>query len=781
MGMAGISIFLPFVVLFLTSTKASTDQTSNSSRVYIVYMGSAAPNSLTSTTASLRTDHARLLTSLSRRKANALVHIYRHGFAGFAARLSEEEAQSMAQKPGVISVFPDHLLKLHTTHSWDFLKYQTELEIDSFPNSISENDDGAADDTTPDSNVSDTIIGILDTGIWPESESFNDKDMGPIPSRWKGTCMKGPDFTSSSCNRKLIGARFYDSSDLITDNDSPRDLVGHGTHVAGTAAGSVVPGASYYGLAAGTAKGGSPGSRIAMYKVCTAAGCYGSAILAAFDDAISDGVDVLSVSLGSSSYQPELSSDPIAIGAFHAVEQGIIVVSSAGNDGPNRETVANFAPWLLTVAASTIDRNFESNVVLGGNKVIKGVGIHFSSLQEVPVYPLIDAPSAKTADAEQSEARNCDRHSLDEKMIKGKIVICDTDVPFYTTDNQIEAVKSLGGIGVIFNRDDHIGIIADTYGAVPATAISLKDAKDIFSYINSTRNPVATILPTETVTKYKPAPTVAYFSSRGPSAATNNILKPDIAAPGVDILAAWTGNDTAVTPAGKEAPKFNVLSGTSMACPHVSGIAATVKSQNPTWSPSAIRSAIMTTATRTNNLKTPITTDSSSIATPYDYGAGEVTVTGPLHPGLVYETDTIDYLNYLCYYGFDTSKLKTIARTAPIGFACPTDSKADYISNINYPSIAISKFNGKESRNISRKVTNVAGDGEVVFTAIVVTPRGLSVKVIPDKLHFSKNNQELSYQVVFSSTTSVPKEDMFGSLTWSNGKYKVRSPFVVSV
>lgn len=147
--------------------------------------------------------------------------------------------------------------------------------------------------------------------------------------------------------------------------------MGHGTHVAGTAAGSVVPGASYYGLAAGTAKGGSPGSRIAMYKVCTAEGCFGSAILAAFDDAIRDGVDVLSLSIGSSSYQPELSRDPIAIGAFHAVEQGIIVVSSAGNDGPKRGTVANFAPWLLTVAASTMDRNFESNVVLGGNKVVK--------------------------------------------------------------------------------------------------------------------------------------------------------------------------------------------------------------------------------------------------------------------------------------------------------------------------------------------------------------------------------------------------------------------------
>ncbi|XP_004292936.1 PREDICTED: subtilisin-like protease-like [Fragaria vesca subsp. vesca] len=779
--MEGISIFLAFATLFLSSSKASTDQTSNSSRVYIVYMGSAAPNSLTSTTASLRTDHARLLTLLTRRKGNALVHVYRHGFSGFAARLSEEEALLMAQKPGVVSVFPDHLLKLHTTHSWDFLKYQTELEINSFPNSISENNDAAGDDTPPDSKGSDTIIGIIDTGIWPESESFNDKGMGPIPSRWKGTCMKGPDFTSSSCNRKLIGARFYNSDELIADNDSPRDLVGHGTHVAGTAAGSVVPGASYYGLAAGTAKGGSPGSRIAMYKVCTAQGCSASAILAAFDDAISDGVDVLSLSLGSTSYQPDLSSDPIAMGAFHAVERGIIVVSSAGNDGPNRETVANFAPWLLTVAASTIDRIFQSNVILGANKVIQGEGINFSSLQKSPVHPLIYALSAKTADAEEPEARNCDEGSLEEKLIKGKIVICDTDVPFYTTENQIATVKSLGGIGVVFTRDDNIGIMADTYGAFPATAISLKDAKDIFSYINSTRNPVATILPTETVTKYKPAPTVAYFSSRGPSAATNNILKPDIAAPGVDILAAWIGNDTAVTLAGKEAPKFNVLSGTSMACPHVSGIAASVKTQNPAWSPSAIRSAIMTTATRINNLKTPITTDSSSIATPYDYGAGQVTSTGPLHPGLVYETDTIDYLNYLCYYGFDTSKLKTIARTIPIGFACPKDSKADYISNINYPSIAISKFNGKESRNISRKVTNVAGDGEMVFTANVDAPRGLSVKVIPDKLIFSKDNQKLSYQVVFSATTPVPKEDMFGSLTWSNGQYKVRSPFVVSI
>lgn len=175
--------------------------------------------------------------------------------------------------------------------------------------------------------------------------------------------------------RKLIGARFYDTSesdDTETEDGSPRDSEGHGSHVAATAAGSIVQGASYYGVAAGTAKGGSPTSRIAVYKVCSSEGCLGSAILAAFDDAIADGVDVLSLSLGSPiEYEPELSSDPIAIGAFHAVEQGITVVCSAGNDGPSRETVVNAAPWIVTVAATTIDRDFESDVVLGGNKTIK--------------------------------------------------------------------------------------------------------------------------------------------------------------------------------------------------------------------------------------------------------------------------------------------------------------------------------------------------------------------------------------------------------------------------
>lgn len=186
-------------------------------------------------------------------------------------------------------------------------------------------------------------------------------------------------------------------------------------------------------------------------------------------------------------------------------------------------------------------------------------------------------------------------------------------------------------------------------------------------------------------------------------------------------------------------------------------------------------------ATQTNNMKTPITTDSGSIATPYDYGAGEVTTSGPLQPGLVYETSTTDYLNYLCYLGLDIDGIKAIAKTIPNDFACPKDSNNDYISIINYPSIAISKFNGTASKNISRTVTNVGGDGNTVYAVSVDAPSGIVVKVIPDQLTFTKNNEKLSYQVIFSSSTATSlKEDVFGSITWTNGKFKVQSPFVVS-
>ncbi|KAI8013913.1 CO(2)-response secreted protease [Camellia lanceoleosa] len=648
--MEGLSIsfffcfsFSVFLLSLLGEVKAG-DQAQNNG-VYIVYMGAA-----TSQNGTARDDHTQLLTSLSTSKPNALVHTYKRGFSGFAARLTKEEADSMAERPGVISVFSDPVLKLHTTRSWDFLKYETDPEVESKPSSDSE----------LLSQGSDTIIGILDTGIWPESASFSDKGMGPIPSRWKGTCMEGQDFSSSHCNRKLIGARYYNDPDNKGwTNRTPRDMVGHGSHVASTAAGAPVPGASYYGLAMGTAKGGSPGSRIAVYRVCAPDGCLGSAILAAFDDAISDGVDVISLSLGSSpELASEFSSDPIAIGAFHAVEKGITVVCSAGNYGPEPGTVVNVAPWILTVGATSIDRDFESNVVLGNNKVIKGGGIHFGNIQKTPVYPLIHSLDAMDDQSDEDDGRNCYPGTLDDYKVKGRIVICENDEVEYMIKEKVYGIKSQGGIGVIM-IDDEEKILASSYGYFPTSIVSSDDGDQILNYYWSISKPVATILTTASVTKYKPAPVVPFFSSRGPSLSTDYLLKPDIAAPGVAILAAWLSNDTSEALKNKDPPLFFVLSGTSMSCPHVAGIAATVKSQFPTWSPSAIRSAIMTTVT-------------------------------------------------------------------------------------------------------------------------VDVPSGLNVQVAPDKLQFTKASKKMGYTVIFTLTGSVPEGGMFGSITWTNGKYRVRSPFVVN-
>ncbi|XP_020591225.1 CO(2)-response secreted protease-like [Phalaenopsis equestris] len=749
-------------------------------QVYVVYMGAVPSHTAENT---LKNNHIQLLSSVLPRGQpveKSLIRRYKNSFSGFAARLSENEANALRNKAGVISIFTDPIYQLHTTRSWDFLQ-ETSVETVSNP---------ATDvGSSPTSDGSDTIIGLLDTGIWPESESFRDDGMGPIPSRWKGACMGGNDFNSSNCNRKLIGARHYDleeeDEDSLTifpkDASSPRDDHGHGTHTSSTAAGSPVMEASFYGLAEGTAKGGSVSSRIAMYKVCGSEGCPGSAMLSAFDDAIADGVDLLSISIGASEFfRPDFTEDPIAIGAFHAVERGITVVCSAGNDGPGGGSVVNAAPWILTVGATTIDRFFESDVVLGGSHAVavKGSAINFSNLNKSATYPLIYAASASSnSSSNDAEASHCNLDSLNERKIKRKIVLCEHSDDDNSKIMKAEDLKTKGAVGAIF-IDDVGRSVASMYIDFPATEVTTEGSEQILKYINSTKNPTATILPTITVTKYKPAPEVAYFSSRGPSSQTSNIIKPDISAPGVNILASWTRNeDFDVAPPGRKPSHFNLVCGTSMACPHVAGIAATIKSWNPTWSPAAIRSAIMTTAMQSNNDKAPVTTDSGSVATPYDYGAGVINPTRVLQPGLVYEIETKDYLQFLCNYGYTTKTIKNMT-VIPNGFECSKNSSKDLISNLNYPSIAISGFTGKE-RKVSREVKNVGGVEDTTYVVSIKSPSQLSVEVLPDKLQFSKSVTKLSYQVSFTASSSRLKGDYFGSITWSDGTHRVRSPFVV--
>ncbi|KAL5995666.1 hypothetical protein ACLOJK_025733 [Asimina triloba] len=785
-----LSIF--FLVFVVADVRGVKDE-----KIYVVYMGAA-----TFSGPALTQNHIQLLSSVLQRDVGhaekSMIHSYKHGFSGFAARMSAAQARALARRRGVVSVFEDPILQLHTTRSWDFLKYQTDLETDSYGNR------GSSDSTQESGSGVDTIIGLLDTGVWPESASFDDTGMGPIPGRWKGVCVKGVDFNSSNCNRKLIGARYYTSSDGKSsgdkphDDETPRDSQGHGTHTSSTAAGASVADASYYGIATGTAKGGSPGSRIAMYRVCFLGGCRGSAILAAYDDAINDGVDVLSLSLGASPFfRPGLETDPIAIGAFHAVERGILVVCSAGNNGPDLKTVVNEAPWILTVAASTIDRDLDSSVLLGSNELVKGEAINFSNLGKSPVYTLVYGGSAKSSSSTEDDASNCNPDSLDAAKVEGTIVFCEHSDNTYSTREKRDEVKKLGAVGLIL-MDDTAKLVASKYGNYPTTVVSSEGAAQIKAYMNSTklyvclkkaggddstncsRDKFQTCPYRGLLLLSRPfQPDKKYSKGKQAGFSTEDGL-PDIAAPGVNILAAWIEtNNTSDVPPGKKPSLFNLLSGTSMACPHVSGIAATIKSKNPTWGPSAIRSAIMTTAILTNNEKAPLTQDSGSPATPYDYGAGEVTPSGGLQPGLVYEMETNDYLLFLCYYGYDLSQIKKIANVSN-GFSCPKDSSQDMISNLNYPSISISKFDGKTSRTVNRTVTNVGPD-QSTYVASVKSPSGLAVKVVPDKLQFTKNSKKMSYQVVFSSSNSTSiADDLFGWISWTDGTHKIRSLFAVT-
>eukprot|EP01018_Ginkgo_biloba_P019103 Gb_39463 [translate_table: standard] len=729
------SVFLS--VLFFNVNAEDEDN----GKVYIAYMGSSRGHSRDDVV----TSHVELLSSVLGSHENAeqsLIHSYTSGFTGFSAVLSKEQATALAGKPGVLSVFPDPVLTLHTTHSWDFLQTESGLPSGSYPST---------------SGGSDTIIGLLDTGVWPEAASFSDNGIGPIPSRWKGP------------------------KPIWTKSMTPRDAQGHGTHTASTAGGNTVENADYYGLANGTARGGSTTSRIAIYRVCSEDGCQGSQILAAFEDAINDGVDVLSLSLGTPSiFQLDYINDPIAIGAFHATQKGILVVCSAGNDGPDPQTVVNAAPWIFTVAATTIDRQFRSNVVLGNRKTIEGEAINFSNLTRSNMHPLVYAGSIAANSSTAEEASNCYPDSLDATKAKGKVVLCINSDMGLSRVSKKRAVKEAGGVGIIV-ADDSQRSVASNYGTFPSTTVSNVSATQILSYINSTSKPVATILPTTCDTNYRPAPVVAYFSSRGPGALTENILKPDIGAPGVNILAAWipTNQSSDAVPAGVKSSQYNIISGTSMACPHVSGASAFVKSMNPGWSASAIRSALITTATTMNNMGKPMTNDSDILATPFDFGAGEANPLRALDPGLVYETTSDDYFVFLCNYGLDSNQIKTIAGNE--SYNCPSGAKTDQISNMNYPTIAISKLDLNGNKTVSRAVTNVGSDQDSVYKVAVDAPRGLNVKVSPDNLQFSKTSNKLSFNVVFTASNVATKGYTFGSITWTDGKHNVRTPFAVNV
>ena len=658
---------------------------------------------------------------------------------GVAVHLTAKQATALASDPEVVALEKDTLATPSTTATPEFLGLTGANGLWSKLGGDAKAGQGI-------------VVGVIDTGIWPESRAFAGGTGIPIPSDWRGTCVDGEQFTKKNCNDKLIGARYYDAGfgrKYIASDDylSPRDGDGHGTHTASTAAGNRVSGIAIDGVQFedGIASGMAPGAKVAAYKVCWEGkpgippGCFNSDSVAAINDAVSDGVDVLNYSIGGSSESDVL--DAVAQAFRGASNAGIYVANAAGNSGPGVSTLDHPAPWVTTVAATTVRRSFQA-VQLGDGTRYVGA----STTPALPAAtPLVTSVSVKLASARNADAALCVPGTLDPSKAAGKVVQCDRGV----VDRIAKSfeVQRAGGTAMVMTNTSPNSLNGD-YHPIPSVHVDELARKAILDYIAVAGSAATARIVPLTAGELAAAPQVpevAAFSSRGPSTTTDgDILKPDIAAPGVDILAA-------VAPPFHFGRDWDLISGTSMASPHIAGLGALIKAAHPTWLPSEIKSALMTTTVDTVSSGDDL----------FAQGAGFVNPTPAADPGLVYPTTANEYRGYMVSLG--------------VQFAPPFNTLAPIsASNLNQASIAIGKLAGTET--VTRRVKNV-GNASVRYTATVDVP-GIDAEVSPRRFTLAPGAEQ-TFTVTFTLADAPLGEWTFGSLTWTGGGRSVRSPIAI--
>ncbi len=681
---------------------------------------------------------------------SSVVYDYSTTFNGMAVELTAAQAQKLRTSPTVVNVFKNQILTVQTPPTPKFLGL-------TGPKGVWNKQFGG--DKKAGAGV---IVGVIDTGFWPESPSFaaiapSTKDDQIIAAKWHGTCDAGTE-APVTCNNKVIGARWFNATGLATANpgefSSPRDFDGHGSHTASTAAGNYVANAMVNGTSVGDLEGVAPAARLAAYKVLyeNASGTTASGssvdIVAAVEQAVTDGVDVINYSIGDNvdSFGPE---EQAFLGAAQA---GVFVSAAAGNAGPGASTVDNAMPWETTVAAGTFDQQFTASVTLGNGATYTGVGRGAA----VPSAPLIDSVNAVIAGATVANAELCMIGTLDPAKVTGKIVLCKRGVNARTDKSQ--AVRDAGGVGVILYNPSANSLNAD-FHFVPTVHVDEVAGAAIKAYLAATAAPTATLGAGTVITARAPA--VAAFSSRGPSNSSGGgLLKPDIMAPGVDVVAA-------VSPAHHAGNLYDAESGTSMAAPHIAGVAALILSKHPTWSPMWVKSAMMTGATVKDNQRQPIQ-GLAGDATPFEMGAGEVVPAESFDPGLVYDSTYTQWLQYTCGIGNHLGLPDGSDVCDTVGSIQPSD--------LNYPTIAVGDLAGK--RTVARTVTNTSPFW-AAYQASVSTPAGFSTKVTPSIL-LIRPGGTATFKVAFTRTTAALGAYAFGSLTWSDLLgHKVRSTIAV--
>ncbi len=707
--------------------------------------------------------------------AGKKLYSYVHSFNGFAAELSAAQAVALSKNPDVARIWNDEFRQLHTNYSPEFLG----LDAANGPW-----DSGVTGE--------DVIIGVIDSGIWPDGPSFSDagdtpyNSYGPPPSGWRGTCESGEQWSQQDCNNKLIGARYFVGGWGASPRGKARngvvpqgynsarddDGVGHGSHTTSTAGGNrdvtmTLAGEPVLGDSQGS--GVAPRARLAHYKACwNDEGCTTSDLVAAIDAAVADGVDVINYSIGSASTNI-FAADDVAF--LFAEAAGVYVATSNGNDGPAPGTTGSPAgdPWVISVGAATRDG---VQTTLGARiNSPESVAGDYSALEGAITKPL-SVTGPVTADVAAADPiLACEPLTSD---LSGHIALIERGACTFTA--KVTNAVNAGAIGILMFTDDRPktsmgGDATSTTKRVPGVMIDRDPGLAIQAALDD--GPVnATLSPTIFLPVDDVGNVMADFSSRGPNLGAINIIKPDVTAPGVNILAATTPTPLPEGVHQDTGQIFRYVSGTSMSSPHVAGTLALVKQAHPDWTPSMAKSAVMTSA-RQNVVKE----DGSTPADAFDMGSGYIQPGNALDPGLVYDVDTIGYGSIFAYGAYICSVNPNFwvpglceGLFAALGYDIEDPTQ------LNYPSIGVATMVG--TKTVNRTVTSVT-PGTVEYCATIDAPSGVDASVDQECFEISEGESH-TYALTLSATDQVETGvALFGSITWSDGSHEVFSPIVV--